>query len=127
MKKLIISILATLTVTTVPLYARSRFQGYAERGGASVLTTLTGSTIKAQRSFPGAQYDVFDSGTTSPAIIYSDAAGTLKVCPCAADSAGYLAFYGDAGSYDVRFSPAGVTPWTIAGFGGGGGSASGSI
>jgi hypothetical protein len=111
----------------LPLHARSKFQGYAEQGGTSVLTALTGSTVKAQRSFPGATITVYLSGTLTPAILYSDSAGTAKPNPFSAASDAFYSFFTDAATVDISFSGGGIpVPFTRTGLkpsGGGSGTA----
>lgn len=111
--RLFITISLLLVAAPASLWARNRFAGYAERGGQTFVTSLSGTSAKGMASYPLAQYDVFNTGTTTPATIFSDIAGTPKVCPCATDSVGYLTFYGDATTYSIRTSPAGVIPWTV--------------
>lgn len=90
----------------------SRFQGWAERGGARVVTAGALSTTRVQQSAPGASYTVKLLGTATVASIYSDAAATTpKVCPCAADSSGAYSFYAAPGQYDVYFSASGIGSW----------------
>lgn len=113
MKKLLIAVLLSVLAAT-PLVARNRFQGYAERGGQTFLTALTGASMKGMATYQYTQYDVFNSGTSTPATIYSDITGTPKVCPCTTDSTGYLVFYGEASTYDLRISPGGAAAFTKA-------------
>ena len=120
-------LLTVLLLVATPLWARTKFQGYATRGGQTFMTTLSGSSASGMASYPLAQYDVFNAGTSTPATIFSDLAGTPKVCPCTTDAVAFLSFYGDSPTYDVRFSGAGIPiPWTQTSFGSGSGGGSGA-
>lgn len=97
--------------------ARAIVQGFAEQGGYKIVTDGRVSTTTAQRSFPGCQVDVFLAGTSTPASIFSDVGGTPKANPFVASADGYWFFWADDGSYDVRFSGAGITtPFTLFNF-----------
>ncbi len=121
-------IILCLLLLAVPLAARTKFYGYAERGNQTVITSLTGSSAKAQASYPNCPISVFIDGTSTPATIYSDVGGTVLVGGLVtANSTGYFFFWGDSPTYSVTFLPVGITPWTLTGFGGGGGGSSGGI
>lgn len=97
-------------------YARTKFQGFVERGGQKALTTLVGTSTYVQRSCPNAPIVVYEAGTVTPATIYSDSAGTSKSATFSADANGYWYFYGDAGSYDIQQTCGGT--FTLSDFGG---------
>ena len=123
---------ALIIVLSSSALAVSKFQGYAERGGQTVITNLTGSSVSAQRSFPLCLINVYVDGTTTPAVIYSDSAGTVLIPggQFSSDSVGHFQFWGNSSAYSVKFSPVGYVPWTITGFsigGSGGGGSTGTL
>lgn len=97
--------------------ARTKLQGYAEKGGVAL--TISGGigsvpqTVKA--TYPGATVTIYNTGTLVAATCYADAAGTPKANPFTADSTGYWYAYVESGRYDVRFSGTGITsPFTYS-------------
>lgn len=103
---------AATILIALPLWARGRLDGWVEQGNQTVVSSLVGTTVKAQRSYPAALVTVLNTITQTPATIYSDSAGTLKANPFSADSNGYWFFWAEDGSYDVQFSGAGFTTFT---------------
>lgn len=83
-----------------------------------VVTSGLSSTTKAARTFPGCTIDIYLTGTTLHASIFSDANGTVKSNPFVTDQFANYDFYIDPNVvYDVRVSGTGVTtPFTRAGF-----------
>lgn len=129
----------------VAAHARQRAFGYCEDGGQATVTngiyssgtvSLFGGNVAAftgvQASYPACTVTVYIAGTTAPAVIYSDSAGTSLTNPFTAANDGYWFFYADDGKYDVRFSGGGIpSPFTRPDYllcdgcsGGGGGGAS---
>ncbi len=126
-------LLAMLLGLSIPsLAANQRAFGYCEDGGQTVTTQGLPSTTKVQRSYPSCQIDVYLTGTTTHATIYSDTSNTPLANPFTAASDGYWFWYAADGTYDVKLSMGGITtPFTRAGYflntstGGGGGTPSG--
>ena len=89
-------------------------RGYAERGGCKVLSSVTGSSVKAQCSYPGATVTVYETGTLTLATLTSSSdCTTPKSNPFTANSVGYYDFCTAVGTYDLRFSGSGIAvPWT---------------
>lgn len=73
---------------------------------------------------PGATVTIYEAGTLIGATIYADnlSPPTPLGNPFIADSTGFWFFYAPAGRYDVRFSGAGVLPYTLGDITLGGGS-----
>lgn len=135
MKNKLLLLLAFLGLA-IPSFATNnqRAFGYCEAGGQTVTTAAIVSTTKVQQSYPGCQIDVYISGTTTHATIYSDISNTPLSNPFTASSGdGYWFWYAADGTYDVKMSMAGIpSPFTRAGYllntgggGGGGGAPSG--
>ena len=100
---------------SAPVFSAAVTRGYVERGGQRVLSSITGTSIKAQRSYPGASVTVYQTGTLTLATIYeaSDCV-TAKANPFTADSTGYYEFCAAAATYDIRFSGSEISvPWTV--------------
>jgi hypothetical protein len=91
--------------------ALNRFQGYAERGGADVVSSLTGTRLDAQRSCPGASVKVYVYGTSTLATIYSDSALTPKANPFTASADGLFDFHTNESRVSVEFTGCGMV-WT---------------
>lgn len=114
-----------LVIAALNLSARAKFQGYAEQGGqrhnnSGIFSITRSGAVQTnpytQQSYPNATVTVWSAGTTTPATIYSDVSGTSKANPFTASGTGFWFFYGDASSYDLRFSGGGIaTPFTISG------------
>lgn len=100
----------------MPIYVK--FQGFAQDGGKTVLTSGLVSTTQIQQSYPLTTITVFDNGTTNLSTIYSDANGTPLSNPFTATSDGQWGFYGILGNhYDVQFSGGGIgTPFKLTDF-----------
>ncbi len=89
--------------------------GWCELGGEVVMGPGSSqSTTKVQRSFPSCLVNVYLSGTSTHASIYSDSSGTPLGNPFTATSKGYWSFFGQNGNYDVTISGAGISaPFTF--------------
>jgi len=115
-----------------------KIQGFCEEGNITVSIAGTGytSSNKVQGSFPGCTVTVYLAGTLNAATIYADNAGTpaSKSNPFVSQTDGTWFFYALPGSYDIKFSGAGIvipftlgavgsglqTEWSILDFGGAG-------
>lgn len=92
-----------------------RAQGFAQQGGEVVFTAGIASATQVQESFPFATITVFLSGTTIPAVLFSNnlSVPTAMSNPFTANSNGYWYFYAVNGRYDVMISAPGLGSWTI--------------
>jgi hypothetical protein len=113
-------LIAVFTVfASTGAFARTRIQGYVERGQTLTLggISYTGPLdSRAQKIYPSCGTNcitIYNTGTLVKPTIYSDLGGTIKQNPFANDSAGYYFFYVDDGDYDIVFAPAGTTPWQL--------------
>lgn len=95
--------------------ARGRVTGYVERGGQQVMADLSGTAVKAQRSYPSATVTVKIAGTSTNATIYSNSSGASKSNPFTVDTVGFYDFFTDEDSVDLVFSGSGVPTWTVSG------------
>lgn len=68
-----------------------------------VLYTILGTPLA------GASVDVYNTGTTTPATLYSDDGVTSTANPLTTDASGTFAFYVEDGRYDIRITGTGVT------------------
>ncbi len=94
--------------------ALTKIQGFAEQGGAVVITSGTSSITTVERSFPGCSITVYNAGTAVLASIFSDSASTPKSNPFTSGADGGYEFWIESGSYDVQFSGAGIsTPFKL--------------
>ena len=92
--------------------AREKLQGYVECKERSAI--LETSSKKLQDCYRGATVTVYIAGTDTLATIYSDDARTPKANPFMAEpKRSHWSFYADNGSYEIRFSKAGIiTPFS---------------
>lgn len=112
-------LLLLLILCSSPLLtlAQSKIQGYAGKGGTTVVTQGLNSTKPFNISYPSCTISVFDTGTATLSTIFSDASSTAKANPFTADSTGYWFFWANNGVYDVQFSGTGITtPFTLTGY-----------
>jgi hypothetical protein len=80
--------------------------------------TLFAPPTEVQASFPLATVTVYQSGSTDLATIFADDNGTPKPNPFTAGSDGSWYFYAPNGTFDVRFSGAGIpAPFTLGALG----------
>src|SRR6185436_16657248 len=85
-------LLLSLLSIAVSVQARTKMQGYVAQASATV--------------------NVYVTGTTTSATIYSDSAGTSKSNPFTAGTDGFYSFYVDNGSYDLQISGSGFTTYS---------------
>lgn len=113
MKKLFLVIL-TIFLLFISISARAKYQGIAGKGGKLVKTS-TVTSYKLEETYPLCTIDVYLTGTTTHANIYSDNTETVKANPFFAGSDASYFFYADNGRYDIKFSGTGiVTPFTLS-------------
>src|SRR5688572_18270542 len=95
--------------------ALAKVQGFAEQGGATVITSGVASVTKVERSFPGCSVTVYNTGTAVLANIASDSGGTPKSNPFSSSLIdASWSFYIADGNYDIQFSGTGITdPFTL--------------
>jgi hypothetical protein len=112
------------------------FNGYCTQGGVSAQTSGLPSTNKLQGIIPQCNVEVFLTGTTTLATIYSDSSSTHLTNPFTANTLGKWLFYAATGQgYDVVMSggfpplvyPNPVTLTDLMISGGGGGDLSGTL
>lgn len=121
MKKLICLVVFLLVLFlghSVTIHANSAARGWCEYGNQTVATFGLTSTTKIQKSFPSCTVTVYLAGTTTPATIFSDNAGspTPLANPFTAQSNGSWQFYAGQGLYDVVISGASLpVPFTLSG------------
>ncbi len=117
-RKLVSPLLFILAIGLAsPALALTKWQGFADMGSQSFVTTLTGSTLKGQRLCTTATLQVRNHGTVTGATIYSDEAGTMPIAnggPFAVNTDGSVTFYANDGTYDLLFSGC-STSWTRSG------------
>lgn len=122
-----------LLLFAAPLIAAptQRAFGWCEQGGQTVAVPGNPvSTTKVQRSYPQCTVTVYLSGTLTLATIYSDSSSTALGNPFTSSTTGFWSFFADTGTYDAKFSGAGIsTPFTISTVTApsGGGAASGTV
>lgn len=100
--------------------ANSTARGWCEYGNQSVSTGGLTSTTKVQKTFASCTVTVYLAGTSTPATLYADNAGspTPLANPFTAQANGSWLFYADQGLYDVVLSGASLpAPLTISGVG----------
>lgn len=109
---LLIAIILFLTGTSI---ARAKLQGIAGKGGKTVKTS-TSVSYELLETYPNCTIDVYLTGTTTHATIYSDNSGTVKANSFFSNSTdASWSFYVDNGRYDIKFSGTGiVTPYTLS-------------
>ena len=98
--------------------ANSAARGWCEYGNQTVSTGGLTSTTKVQKSFPSCTVTVYLAGTSTPATIYSDNAGspTPLANPFTAQTNGSWQFFASQGLYDVVLSGASLpAPLTLSG------------
>jgi len=141
MKRLLI-----LAVLLLPVTAHAQtnvaFNGQCQKGGQATVTQglpssgtqpLTGTPFSAgtgvMASYPGCQVAVFLTGTTNPAVIFSDIIGTPLANPFTANTDGSYLFFASAGTaYDITLSGAGLpAPVTLTDVSLGGGAGGGGV
>lgn len=114
-----LALLVLIIAAFVPTQAqaRERYFNYCQEGNQPAFVANIQITTPLQRTFPGCTVQVNQTGTATPATIYSDPSGTPLANPFTADmSTGFFEFYADNGTYDLLFSGGEiVTPYTWAG------------
>lgn len=111
MKKFIVLIFFSF-LSIIPVSAKEKLWGYAEKGGLVIQTAPT-TSYKAMETYPNCTVTVYLTNTTTLANIYSNDVGTIKSNPFTADSVAYYEFYIADGVYDIKFSGTGITtPFT---------------
>ena len=98
--------------------ANSAARGWCEYGNQTVSTGGLTSTTTVQKSFPSCTVTVYLAGTSTPATIYSDNAGSPTPLgnPFTAQSNGSWQFFAAQGLYDVVLSGASLpAPLTLSG------------
>jgi hypothetical protein len=101
-----------LLLLSLPAFPVQRISGWCENGGTTL--TIQGfsglpTTPKVQASYPGCTVNVYLTGTTTHATIYSDANNTPKSNPFTADTTGYwFAYIPDNVLVDAALSGAGM-------------------
>lgn len=106
-----------LLISSIPAYGAGVVQGYIQRAESVVVFGIQ-SRYSYLRTFPGAVCNVYQFGTTTNAVIFSDAATTtLMGNPVTADGNGYVRLYTLESQVDLRCSGAGISsPFTITAF-----------
>jgi hypothetical protein len=92
------TLLATaLLLAALPIYARSYYYDYVHRGGVSAISSLAGTSIKVQGSYPGASVTIYQCGTSTLAAIYTTSSGTTAIpgSVVTASSTGFFGFWHD--------------------------------
>lgn len=106
-----------IAVSSLPVWARARYQGWCEQGNQtiSVLGYVSSSATPVQRSYSSCTVTVYITGSGGTlAALYSNNSGTGMSNPFTANSSGFYFFYADDGDYDVQISSAGiVSPFTL--------------
>jgi hypothetical protein len=100
-------LLFALLLSAVPAAAQTvgSWQQWCVAGGQTVSTSGITSTTEVQASYPNCQVEVFLTGTTTPATIYSTATLTTLANPFCANNDGSFVFYAATSSqYDVTIS-----------------------
>jgi hypothetical protein len=96
------------------VFADERANGWCEQGGHPVTTGAVNSSTQVQQSYPRCTITVYQTGTTTPAVLYSDNGITPLANPFTANQYGFWAFYATNGVYDIQLSGGGIaTPFTI--------------
>lgn len=92
-----------------------KVQGISSKSGVAIVSGIS-STNKLIQSYPLSTMDVYLTGTTTHAPLFTDAAGTVtKPNPFTVNSDASFGFYIAAGRYDLRFSGTGITaPFTLS-------------
>lgn len=92
----------------------SKLQGYAGKGGQTVTISSITTSQKYQQTFPSCTVTVFNAGTSTKPIIYSDNIGTVKANPFTAGVDASWSFYIANGTHvDVQFSGTGFSTFTL--------------
>jgi hypothetical protein len=114
MKRILLAIILLLAAS-LPLEARARYFGYAEKGGLTVKTSPS-TNFELMETYPACTVTVYLTGTLTLASIYSDNIGTVKANPFTANAVdASFSFYADDGRYDIKFSGFGIAvPFTQA-------------
>lgn len=111
-----LSLTFLLLALSTSAFALGKLQGIAGEGGKAVVTSGISSSTTHIKTYPGCTIQIFLSGTSTLASIYSDAAGaTPKANPFTSSltDASWFFYAADA-RYDIRFSGVGVTtPFTL--------------
>lgn len=97
-----------LIALSIPAAAQNgSFQQWCQAGGVYPSVTGIAATNPFQASYPKCQVEVFITGTTSPATIYSTVSSTPLTNPyCANADGSFLFFAAQAQQYDVVISNA---------------------
>jgi hypothetical protein len=113
--RLLFLVLLLISIVSISIYAQTKVNGIAQKGGKAVKTSST-TTYKLMETYPSCTVTVYLANTITLATIYSDTSGTLKSNPFTANSDASYNFYVNAGIYDIKFSGTGITsPFTISG------------
>jgi hypothetical protein len=112
MRRLILA-LAAIAVFAVVADAQTAIQGFCEVGGTTIKGTGGNTPQDMQASYPGCTVTVFNTGTITPATIFSNSTGTPLANPFTANTTtGQYIFYANNGGYDVMLSGTGFTTYT---------------
>lgn len=103
-----------LLLSSFPILANQRVQGWCEKGSVKIVTSGLTSTNAAQGSYPSCTVTVFNSGLGTTATIYADNNNTPISNPFTADTTGHWFFYVADGYVDIQLSgPGFVPPYTF--------------
>jgi hypothetical protein len=112
MRRLILA-LAAIAVFAGVADAQTAIQGFCEVGGTTIKGTGGNTPQDMQASYPGCTVTVFNTGTITPATIFSNSTGTPLANPFTANTTtGQYIFYANNGGYDVMLSGTGFTTYT---------------
>jgi hypothetical protein len=93
-------------LVSVPAFARNHIFGNCDVGQRTVLVSGLNSSTKVQESLPACQVTVYDAGTSSLSVLYSDVTGTSLGNPfCWTSADGRWSAYTDSPDVDITFSP----------------------
>lgn len=115
---LIVALACASVARAVDTYAC--YSGYAEQGGAKVVTNGIESATRVQRSFPGATVTVYDHDTTNLSSLFDTGTGGVKTNPFTAASTSLAFWCALPGMYDIQYSGTGAgitTPFTVSNVG----------
>ena len=111
MRKALLALII-LSTATIAAAQTTAFNGYCTQGATSSQTSGLASSNKLQGLIPQCQVEVFLTGTTNLATIYSDGSDTPLTNPFTADQKGKWLFYAALNQgYDVVMS-GGIPPLT---------------
>lgn len=110
MKRTLLGLLLLVLIAT-PAFALGKWQQYAEIGGQSV----SGTTVKYQKSCPGASIRVKVGGTSTDAALYSTSSLTGLSNPFNATSTGLIKFFAADGTYDITVTCTDGISYTLFG------------